>query len=138
MPPWPPAFGLPAAGFAAACLSCRDGFPPAAASGIQPGSFLPVAFFPVDFFGPSRFVAGLPFPAPVLPRPLPRLLGVLAIARMLHGRSSRPGVQGVDKPCLAPQHTRPAPARVAELVDALASGARSEEHTSELQSLMRI
>src|SRR3546814_5413641 len=65
MPPWPPAFGLPAAGFAAACLSCRDGFPPAAASGIQPGSFLPVAFFPVDFFGPSRFVAGLPFPAPV-------------------------------------------------------------------------
>src|SRR3546814_12293206 len=42
---------------------------------------------------------------------------------MLHGRSSLSGVQGVDKPCLAPQHTRPAPARVAELVDALASGA---------------
>src|SRR3546814_7950358 len=112
MPPGPPAFGLPTAGFAAACLSCRGGFPPAAASGIQPGSFLPVAFFPVDFFGPSRFVAGLPSPAPVLPRPLPRLLGVFAIARMLHGRSSLSGVQGVDK--------------------------RSEEHTSELQSLMRI
>src|SRR3546814_2735858 len=65
----------------------------------------------------------LPLPVPVLPRPLPRLLGVFAIARMLHGHPSRPGVQGVDKPRLAPQHTRPAPARVAELVDALASGA---------------
>src|SRR3546814_14195329 len=42
---------------------------------------------------------------------------------MFPGRPSRPGVQGVDKPRLAPQHTRPAPARVAELVDALASGA---------------
>src|SRR3546814_18866268 len=97
MPPWPPAFGLPAAGFAAACLSCRDGFPPAAASGIQPGSFLPVAFFPVDFFGPSRFVAGLPFPAPVLPRPLPRLLGVLAIARRLHGPPPRSAATRVGK-----------------------------------------
>src|SRR3546814_16427362 len=122
MPPGPPAFGLPAAGFAAACLSCRGGFPPAAASGIQPGSFLPVAFFPVDFFGPSRFVAGLPFQAPVLPRQMPRLLGVFAIARMLNGRSSRPGVQGVDKPWLATQQKRPAPARVAETVTEIASG----------------
>src|SRR3546814_15681166 len=56
---------------------------------------------------------------------------------MLHGRSSLSGVQGVDKPRLAPQHTRPAPARVAELVDALASGA-SGGNSVEVRVLSRV
>src|SRR5690606_42116796 len=89
-----------AAGLAAAGLWRRGGFQAVAVSGIQPGSFLPPAFFPRTFFVSSRFVAGLPFPAPVLPRPLPRLLGAFAIAGCYTAAPHDPVFKALTSPAL--------------------------------------
>ncbi len=103
-----------------------------AASGIHGGGLLPPDSCPLAGLLVRLGAAGFaPRLGGVLPRPGPLFPGVLVIADMVHAATCRPRhfscashrACSVDKPRAATQHTRPAPARVAELVDALASGA---------------